>query len=187
MWSLLLFLCDPVQADEPTLGPYRFLLHGGVGGLAGTSSSYGDSASLGAGVVGRLVVHRGRWGFELANRSELATADAREVGALFVGARAALTGPVYARAGFAHNHEVTLDLAKAHPLEAVLGSLTGIRHRSGLELGLGATLPLEEAILDDRLAISADVGFAAFPDALGPRLYAYLDAGVTVHVGRKQP
>lgn len=187
MIPLVLALLSPARADEPTLGPYRFLLHGGVGALAGTPSPYGDSATAGGGVVGRLVVHQGRWGFELAERAELAAADAREVGALFVGGRVALSGPMYARVGFSHHHEVPLELAKAYPMQAALGSLSGIRHRSGLELGLGGTLQLEEAILEDRLGVSADVGASIFPDDLGPRAYFFADAGVTLHVGKKRP
>ena len=41
-----------------------------------------------------------------------------------------------------------------------LGSLSGIRHRSGAELGLGAVLPIEERQLGDRPGVGADLGLA---------------------------
>lgn len=171
---------------EGQMPPYPVLLSGSLGGLVGTPSPFGDSSSLGAGASGRLIFHKDRWGFEVGARSLYASADAREVGALFFGGRLALTDTLYAHLGFAHNHETELALVKENPVMASLGSLPGIRHRSGAEIGVGLNYPIEEAILKDRLGFCADLGLSAFPDALGPRVYVFAEAGLSLSVGKRR-
>ena len=71
---------------------------------------------------------------------------------------------------------------------AILGSAEGIRHRSGLELGVGASTKIPEAIdflggLGERLGLSADLSAAWFPDDNGPRAYVYLDLTGSIGIG----
>ena len=168
-------------------GPYPTTLVGGLG-AAGSSPSPFGAGGPGAGgyAVGRLVLGARRVAFEAAAREGVVTADTRTVGALFGGARVGLGRGLYARGGFAHNHEVELALAESNPVSASLGSLPGIRHRSGAELGAGWVLRLEDAALDDRLGVGFDVATSVFPDANGPVVYGFAEASVLIGVGRRR-
>ncbi len=168
-------------------GDYRLAGSGGLGGGVGTPSSYGDGAPSASGyAVGRLLLQGERAALELGGREGVAGQDLRSWGGLFVGARTPLGERLYGRVGFAHHHEVELSLAQENPLQAALGSLPGIRHRSGAELGLGALLPVEERMLDDRLGVGGDLSVVVFPDALGPRVYGFLELNVTVGLGQRR-
>jgi len=165
---------------------YRLMAVGGLGGGAGTVSPYGDAPSgVGYG-VGRLLFVRDRWAFELAAREGLASADARDIGGIYAGARFPLGDTWHLRAGFAHHHEVELSLAAAHPLEASLGSLSGIRHRTGGELGVGFVLPFQERMLADRPGVGMDLSLVAFPDQNGPLLYGFIDASVSIGLAKRR-
>lgn len=166
---------------------YRVSGAGGLGGGLGSPSPFGGGAPSGVGHgVGRLVFHGQRVSLELGGREGLASEDSRSWGGLFVGPRFELGHALHARVGFAHHHEVELELARAHPLEAALGSLDGIRHRSGLEAGLGLTVPVEERMLGDRLAVGLDLSALAFPDEHGPRTYAFLELNVGLGFGPRR-
>ncbi len=177
--SALAALAGPVD--------YRIYGVGGLGGGVGTGSPYGAGGPSAAGyVVGRLCLQRERAAFELGAREGLASEDSRSWGGLFAGARVGLGEQAHVRVGFAHHHEVELSLAMESPLQAALGSLPGIRHRSGAELGLGLLLPLEERMLEDRLGVGIDLGVVVFPDQLGPRGYALLDVSGSVGFGQRR-
>lgn len=181
MFALLLSTALAAPADYVVAGV------GGLGGGAGTPSPLFDQGISGAGyVVGRLLIQGQRATFEVGAREGLASADARSWGGLFAGARLELGERTHVRVGFAHHHEVELSLAEEEPLAAMLGSLPGIRHRSGAELGVGLLLPVEERMLDDRLGVGLDLAVNAFPDTLGPRAYAFLDLNVEVGLSRRR-
>lgn len=183
--TMCLTLIGLALAGDP--GDYRFGLVGGLGGGAGSPSPFGDGAPSAVGyVTGRLLVQGDRASAEFGAREGWASADSRSVGNLFFGARVPMGDKIYLRVGFAHNHEVEQALAVAAPVEAALGSLSGIRHRSGAELGLGAVLPIEERQLGDRPGVGADLGLVAFPDEHGPRAYAFVDVSVIIGVGARR-
>lgn len=165
---------------------YRLMAVGGLGGGAGTVSPFGDGASGVGYSAGRLLFLRDHWGFELAAREGLASADARDIGGLYAGARFPLGDTWHLRAGFAHHHEVQLSLAEEHPFEASLGSLPGIRHRTGGELGVGFILPFQERMLADRPGVGMDLSLVAFPDHNGPLVYGFMDASVSIGLGRRR-
>ena len=183
--GLLALLLGAALAGGPT--DYRFGLVGGAGAGAGTPSPFGDGAASGMGyVTGRFLVQGVKASAEFGAREGWASQDSRSVGNLFFGARIPLGETLYLRAGFAHNHEVEASLAIANPVGASLGSLTGIRHRSGAELGLGGLLPIEERQLGDRLGVCGDLGVVAFPDEHGPRAYVFVDASVFIGAGARR-
>jgi len=170
--------------------PHPVVLVGGVSALAGGANAAFGAPSFGGGVEGRLIITgRARWALEMGARELFATADPRSMGAIFAGPRwagpALGPGQLFLRGGFAHNHEIALAEAEADPLAALLGTHEAIRHRTGLELGGAWWLPLEEAILRDRLGLNFDLGGAVFADAQGPRVYAY--AGVDLTIGAGAP
>lgn len=177
-------------------------LHGGIAGLVGpnrqAASGYhvetgsvpftATGPSYGGGVLGRVTVHGERFAFDTHAREVLSAEDTRLVGALFIGARYTPPSPLHVRLGFAHNHETPIDVFKAEPVSSVLGTADGIRHRSGLELGVGASTGLSERWsflggLQERLGVEADLGFAWLPDHNGPHSYVYLDLTGSLGVG----
>lgn len=159
---------------------YPVTLYGGLGGSVGPPS-------MGGYAVGRAIFYppRSPVGVEFGGREGYFVRDQRTVGGIAIQARAPL-GPAFLRGGFLHHHEVPWDLASAHPVQAGLGSLEGIRHRSGLELGGGVDLTLPERLLDDRLGIVLDLSVSAFPDDHGPVVYVCLEQGWTIDVGPKR-
>lgn len=179
----LLLLLGLARADGPT--GYPFALEAGVCGGAGLSSPYASGGVSGLGcVAARALLQGRRFAGELSFREGWAGADARSVGGLYLGARARLGERLFARGGFSHHHEVPAALVEEQPLGAALGSAVGIRHRSGLELGVGALLPVEERMLGDRLGVSLSLSASAFPDRLGPVVYTFADLTAVVGVGR---
>jgi len=183
MTLLLLTLLAPAQADTPY--PYQVTLLGGVAGLTGPPS-------MGAGVDGRAWLAGERGAVEVGIREFYTSEDERMVGAIFAGARVAIGElPLYWRAGFAHNHETPMDLVLANPVASTMGTLEGIRHRSGAEVGLAWSSLISPGLLDgselgDRLGVNADLGLAGFPDAKGPHLYVYGGAQLTVGLGQSR-
>jgi hypothetical protein len=160
-------------------GDYPFRLQGGLCGGIGPPS-------IGACSEGRLLVEGRTMAFEAAAREGLFTDDTRVVGALFFGARATLPAGAHFRGGFAHNHEVPWAVLQDEPIGSVLGSATGIRHRSGVELGLGYSYWFDDAWLGDRLSIYADGASSLLFDDKGPLVYAWLEGGVSIAVGARR-
>jgi len=182
--SMLSMLSSGVAHAESTPYPYRVTLLGGPAGLAGPPS-------LGGGVEGRAWLAGERGAIEVGARELYTSEDERMVGAIFAGARVAIGElPLYWRLGFAHNHETPMNLVLESPVGAVAGTLEGIRHRSGAEVGLAWSRLVTPALLDgsalgDRLGVNADLGFAAFPDDKGPHFYVYGGAQLTVGLGER--
>jgi len=89
---------------------------------------------------GRLVLPAKGWGLEATVREGVTGRSLEDPsgwtssGALCFGARTG-RGPWVVRGGFAHQHDIPVDLARAAPLQAALGTAPGITHRSGVELG----------------------------------------------------
>lgn len=145
------------MAGQPRAAPLR-LSAGASLGLRPASGTFGGTGllSLSARLLPflrpELVLGYGLFGapFEL-------------VTVIRIGARleAPLAFPVrpYLWVAFAHNHEVGVDVVAQHPLDSILGtSENGVRHRSGLELGLGASfdvLQLRRGTLGLRVGLRA--------------------------------
>jgi hypothetical protein len=177
-------------------------LHGGLSGLAGpnpgaqsgyhgTSSAEpftADGPSFGGGLLGRVTVHGERFAFDTQAREILSVQDTRLVGALFIGGRYTPESPLHLRLGFAHNHETPIDVFLDTPGAAVFGTADGIRHRSGVELGVGASTGLSEqwgflGALRERMGFEADLSLAWLPDHKGPHTYVYLDLTGSIGLG----
>lgn len=174
--ALLSALALAAPADHPVT------LAGGLGATAGPPS-------IGGYAVGRMVLYpkRGTLGLELAGREGLVTSDARTLGAIGLQGRwSPFANGVFLRGGFVHHHETPYALATAEPMAAALGSLPGIRHRTGGELAIGWDLKIPERALGDRLGLAIDASVAAFPDDNGPPLYMFLEQTWTVDVGRSR-
>jgi hypothetical protein len=185
MLTNLLFF-SAAAAGEP--GAYLIRLHGAAGGLVGGPQGVTGAPSVGGHLSGRLTVHGTRAAFEAAAREGLLTEDARSAGALFFGARLTPSDRAYWRVGFAHDHETPVDVFRAEPVGAILGSAEGIRHRSGLELGGGLSLPIDYqgTAIADRFALHVDLAVAWLTDDQGPPLYAYLEIGGNLGVGQRR-
>ncbi|MDG1480893.1 MAG: hypothetical protein P8R54_14955 [Myxococcota bacterium] len=174
------------SADEPDA--YLVRLHGAAGGLVGGPQGVTDALSAGGFLSGRITVHGERAALEAAAREGLLTEDTRSAGALFFGARFTSAETVYWRVGFAHNHETPIAVFSEDPLGGILGSAEGIRHRSGLEVGGGLSLPTELALfgLADRLALHVDGGISWLVDDNGPPLYVCVELGGHIGVGQRR-
>ena len=161
-------------------------LVGFASGGAGTALAEGASAG---GAVGLHIVLRPRsvWALDIGGREGLYAKDTRTLGCVLVGARFDPEGPLFLRSGFAHHHETPWELAKEHPIEAGLGSLTGIRHRSGLDLAVGLDASVDRLLPGsfDGLGVVAELSGAVFPDENGPRGYVFFDFGVSLDVGQR--
>lgn len=181
-----LLLISAVSAGEPDA--YLIRLHGAAGGLVGGPQGVTGEPSAGGFLSGRITVHGQRAAFEAAAREGLLTEDLRSSGALFFGARLTPGDRGYWRVGFAHNHETPVDVFSEDPLGSILGSAEGIRHRSGLEVGGGVSLPMQLELLSlgDRLALHVDGGLSWLVDDGGPPLYAYVELGGHIGVGQRR-
>lgn len=179
MVFLLAFLASAFA--EPLGRPVTIAV--GYGGAAGPALAEGTSA--GAYGIGRAVVWASRHiGADFAGREGAFANDGRVVGGLAVGLRVASSGPVYARAGFIHNHETEFSVAKLDPIGAAAGTARGIRHRAGLEVAFGADFPIPEAVLDDRLGLALELSGNIFPDQSGPLFYVCLEQHWTIDIGK---
>lgn len=78
----------------------------------------------------------------------------------------------YGRVGFLHQHEESRSVIAGDYGSALLGIGEGIRHRAGVEGGLGVDIPF--AATDTGFLFFANVDGSAkvFPDQLGPKVYA---------------
>ncbi len=181
-----LLLIFTASADEPDA--YLVRLHGAAGGMVGGPQGVTGAVSAGGFLSGRITVHGARAALEAAAREGLLTEDTRSTGALFFGARFTPSEEVYWRVGFAHNHETPIAILSEDPLGAILGSAEGIRHRSGLELGGGLSLPVELVLFKgtDRLALHVDGGISWLVDDSGPPLYACVELGGHIGVGQRR-
>lgn len=154
-----------------------------MGGLGGVGAA-GDGGVTG---VGHLVVNLGSFGLEAGGREGWAFADGRELGNIFLGARYHLPRDFHLRVAFSHNHEVPGDVLFADPVGSLSGTASGIRHRSGVEVGVGwsyrnvGRLPFDWL---DWLGAWTEASVQLFPDASGPRAYVLLEYGLSFDVGR---
>lgn len=187
---MIVFLIHLARADS-----YPIRLHGGLGGLSAAveSGATETGMELGGGVLGRVTVQtpRPQLALDVHAREYWANGDPRLVGALFFGLRMQPDWPVHLRLGLAHNHEIPMPLLQEQPVLSVLGSAEGIRHRTGLELGIGREVSWPYSIperwdLHDRLGMGINVGGAWFADPQGPALYGYVDVTVSVGVGARR-
>ena len=77
----------------------------------------------------------------------------------------------FARFGLVHQHEETISSVAAEPFGAVFGVGDGIRHRAGLDGGLGVDIPFQkEKAWEFHVRIEALI--TGFPDPRGPSIYA---------------
>jgi len=160
-----------------------------TGSIQGGGSAWMLDPNLGAGLRAGVEL-ADVVGFEGQGRLAYGRVDERMLAALSVGLR--LSAPFdelspivpYGRIHLVHQHEEPI----AGMADDVMGSLVGIgdaiRHRGGLEAGLGAVWPFASS---DDLAFSATAeGYVDwFPDSRGPAWYggAQLGLGIEYSLG----
>lgn len=172
-------LCSLISAgaaaEESGSFPVR-LLGGAAGGLG--------AGEPGLAAAGRALGRGARFAAEGAAREGWYLGDSRSVGALFVGARYTPPGPAFARVGFAHHHEVPKEAFFAAPGTSIAGTGEGIRHRSGLEAGVGLWGPVSTPVFDGRMGWAVDLSGTWLPDDKGPAAYALIELGLYLDVGQ---
>ena len=77
----------------------------------------------------------------------------------------------FARFGLVHQHEETMSSVADEPFGAVFGVGDGIRHRAGLDGGLGVDIPFQKQKAWE-FHLRAEALLTGFPDPRGPALYA---------------
>lgn len=106
--------------------------------------------------------------------------DQRMVTFLSIGLQAwARIGKVrpFARFGLVHQHEETMSSVADEPFGALFGVGDGIRHRAGLDGGLGVDIPFHEAKAWE-LHARVEALVTGFPDPRGPSIYAGAGLGL---------
>lgn len=157
-----------------------------VGGLNGVvaSAMTGDGSAFGVQGVGRVLVHHRRFSLDLSGRAGIITRDLREVSIIGAGLRWS-PSVAYARVGILHNHETPWDLLVEQPVGSILGTATGINHRTGAEIALGVRAPIvPELVAGQRLAVFVETSLSAYLEPNGPPLYGNVDVGLTVSLGK---
>jgi hypothetical protein len=77
----------------------------------------------------------------------------------------------FARFGLVHQHEETMSSVAAEPFGAVFGVGDGIRHRAGLDGGLGVDIPFQKEKAWE-FHVRVEALLTGFPDPRGPSIYA---------------
>jgi hypothetical protein len=77
----------------------------------------------------------------------------------------------FARFGLVHQHEETMSSVADEPFGALFGVGDGIRHRAGLDGGLGVDIPFQKEKSWEFHA-RVEALFTGFPDPRGPGIYA---------------
>lgn len=83
----------------------------------------------------------------------------------------------FARFGLVHQHEETLSSVAAEPFGAIFGVGDGIRHRAGLDGGLGVDIPFQKQKAWEFHA-RIEALLTGFPDPRGPAIYAGASLGL---------
>lgn len=83
----------------------------------------------------------------------------------------------FARLGLVHQHEETMSSVADEPFGAIFGVGDGIRHRAGLDGGLGVDIPFQKAKAWEFHA-RVEALLTGFPDPRGPSLYAGASLGL---------
>jgi hypothetical protein len=185
---LALILAAVASAASPA---YPVTLTGGLGaGLGPTNNADQPFAPPSAGGFGdgHLVIYPGHSpvGIDISSRDGYFVSDGRMLGGIALEARVPTATGLYFTGGFVHHHETPMDVAKGAPMGSMMGSANGIRHRSGLGLGLGYDLVVPDRTLDDRLGIAFDLSGAVFPDDNGPAVYGFFETAVTLDLGKRR-
>ncbi|MDC3961748.1 hypothetical protein [Polyangium jinanense] len=112
------------------------------------------------------------------------TVDQRLLTFLSLGVRAGwqATPRVYPRAhvGFVHQHEESMASVAEEPFGAVLGIGPGIRHRAGVQFGLGCDFTLLRRS-KFTLALGPELVGAYLGYSSGPNLYGFVGANLGAH------
>ena len=152
----------------------------------GMTEFAGSDLAAGGGVYGRVAVHVKQFSADIGIREGYLAGADRMVGSITIGARYSLAKGPYFRAAFLHHHETPFELAKRFPVATTMGTLSGISHRSGGELGVGFEVPLVAHALQGRMGLNFDVAVGAFPDRGGSAVYVFLQQGFTFDVGKRR-
>jgi len=143
--------------------------------------------SYGAGVYGRATAHLSdHWSIDAGLREGYLARVQGTLGAVTAGVRYTPGRGPSVRMGFLHHHETPWALAKRFPVQTALGSLSGISHRSGLELGIGADIPMLQRGYEGRLGGTLELSVGAFPDPAGASVFVFLQQGFSVDVGKRR-
>ena len=190
--STISFAPSDVLADEYAMGPDK---NPPLSALGNPPIAADNPTSAGKVELGKMLFFDPRVGGDASTacstchepKQGWAFADGRELGNIFLGARYHLPRDFHLRVAFSHNHEVPGDVLFADPVGSLSGTASGIRHRSGVEVGVGwsyrnvGRLPFDWL---DWLGAWTEASVQLFPDASGPRAYVLLEYGLSFDVGR---
>jgi hypothetical protein len=113
-------------------------------------------------------------------RAGYATVDQRVLELVQIGGQIwGRLGPTrpYARFGFVHQHEEPWSAVKADVGGALFGVGDGIRHRMGMEGGLGLDIPFKQ-MKSWQFHATVEAFLSGFPDSKGPPIYVGGTAGL---------
>lgn len=162
----------PVVGVAAVVKPPRVELLARLGIAAGASSWRGDPVGYGALAIG-LRLFRALTVFGMA-RMGYAPVDERILTMLSLGLEGGypIRGKYYpyARLGFVHQHEESVAAAASDPLATPLGIGTGIRHRAGLQAGVGCDFVVRRGRRGD-LTLGPEVTVAYLSYSSGPHFY----------------
>jgi hypothetical protein len=162
-----------VVAPELTFG----LGFGGGLGAGGAASPGSGGGS--AGVAAAWFPTR-RVGINLGVREGLWSSDLRFVGQISVGARWRAARSLDVFGGFVHHHETPWAAAVDDPLGALVGVSDGIRHRSGVELGVSRGWTVAE--VEGFSAVFRVDAAASVLAGQGPLVYGQVNVGLWAEV-----
>lgn len=172
---MIALLLGAALAAPPTAPERPISLVAGFGGTAGLAPGSGGGQGM-----GRLLVNFGSVSLDAGAREGFHSPEPRLVGNVGFGVRGWLPGG-WIRGGFAHNHEIGVDAFLDDPVGGLFGVARGIDHRTGLEAAAGLHRPLQAL---PELELFAEASAMVFPDDRGPVVYALLEVGAWVSVGR---
>jgi len=187
-FAALLGFSTNAMADEPSKEPpkgepTKGELFASVSSALGTTSWSGDVTGYGGVTLG-MRLFRVVTPFAEA-RLGYGRIDQRLLTYLSLGVRAGFfaTDKIFPRAhfGFVHQHEESMASVAEQPFGAVLGIGSGIRHRAGVQFGVGCDFtllrrPKFELALGPEL-VGAYLGYSS-----GPNLHAFVGANLGAHL-----
>lgn len=139
-------------------------------------AAVGAVPSGGGGFYGAFAIPAtDRWTAVAGYREVLVSTPTRFAGTVRLMARYTPESTWFLEAGLTHAHEIPWDIALDRPVQSLIGTGPGIRHRSGVGAGLGYELPLD---LGPRWAVQGRLSLAAFPDIHPSPVYLNGEVGL---------
>jgi hypothetical protein len=158
-----------------------------AGGLGATTSAWDGDTGTGTSLKLGYFFDRVPWLAPIfLARFEVVPVDDRVVHYFSFGAEARQTlGPLrgYLRAGLVHAHEESRSAFWDQFFQSIFGVGDGLRHRGGVNLGIGVEIPVRRYERGD-IYVALDVGGTTFADDRGPSWYVSASGALGFRLGR---